>query len=940
MSFIPNSLSKALFVAALTLSFQATINAQNLSATLPNDPAVTTGKLANGLTYYIRNNHKPENKVELRLVVKAGSTLENEDQLGLAHFMEHMNFNGTKNFQKNDLVSYLQSIGVQFGADLNAYTSFDQTVYILPIPTDKPGNLEKGFQIIEDWAHNALLTDKDIDEERGVVLEESRLGKGADDRMSKRYFPKMAEGSIYGDRLPIGKDEILKNFKYNTIRSFYKDWYRPDLQAVVVVGDLDVATAKKMIEQHFAGIKNPAKERERTFSKPKPRTTPEAMVCTDKEASRTSLQIMFPSMEKRNGHTLADYRNFIKRSLIQSMFGHRLSDLVQSSNPPFPYAYAGVEGWMHGYESFALFTTFGGSGPEKAINAVTAEVIKARKFGFNESELEMARKEVMSSMEKTHNEMKTTESGNYVEEYIRAFLEGEDFPGTENEYKYHKDLLPGITVQELNNLFMGWVANMNTFSLITAPEKSDMKLPSEAELMDMVKKGFAQDIAKTEEKKVASSMMTTKPTAGIVTATTKEDGLDATTYTLSNGVKVTIRHTDFKSDEILMTGVKKGGTNAYGVVDRSNAHFATDLVESMGIGEFTPSDLEKVNAGKDIKFGTAMEETSVKVNGSSTIKDFESMLQLAYLTLTQPRKDEGLFNAYKEKQMMQLKFIMSNPQAAFFDTTIKTMYNNNPLARMVIPKQADYDNLNMDRAMEIYKNEIGCADGYHFFLVGNINAETALPLIETYLGSLPSKNTTPKVSDNGVRPYAGKKELKVHKGSDKKSMILAIYTGEVPFSEDLALKTSALSEVLNIKVIENMREKMGAIYGGGFNASLSKEPYGHYSIQLALPCGPENVDKLIAAAKEEIKNIKANGPEAKDVEKVKSQWREKHLTDVKENKYWAGKLEGVLFWGRDKNRMLKYQETVDKLTPAEIKQTANLLFDGKNEFISVLYPES
>ncbi len=238
MSFFSNSLRKALFVAALTVSFQATINAQDLSAKLPNDPAVTTGKLANGLTYYIRNNHKPENKVELRLVVKAGSTLENEDQLGLAHFMEHMNFNGTKNFQKNDLVSYLQSIGVQFGADLNAYTSFDQTVYILPIPTDKPGNLEKGFQIIEDWAHNALLTDKDIDEERGVVLEESRLGKGADDRMSKRYFPKMAEGSIYGDRLPIGKDEILKNFKYNTIRSFYKDWYRPDLQAVVVVGDL------------------------------------------------------------------------------------------------------------------------------------------------------------------------------------------------------------------------------------------------------------------------------------------------------------------------------------------------------------------------------------------------------------------------------------------------------------------------------------------------------------------------------------------------------------------------------------------------------------------------------------------------------------------------------------------------------------------------------
>ena len=939
MYLIHSLLQRAFLFAAIVCGIPALVIAQDLSSKLPRDPDVITGKLDNGLTYYIRHNKKPENKVELRLVVKAGSILENDAQQGLAHFMEHMNFNGTKNFEKNDLVSYLQSIGVQFGADLNAYTSFDQTVYILPIPTDKPGNIEKGFQIIEDWSHNALLTDKDIDEERGVVLEESRLGKGAEDRMRKKYFPMLAEGSLYADRLPIGKDTILKTFKYETIRNYYKDWYRPDLQAVVVVGDMDPATAKKMIVEHFGKLKNPGPERERKYLEVQPRKAPVAMVVTDKEATNSVLLITYPFMKKHDEVTVGDYKNDLVKELAQAMLNRRLSDLAQGDNPPFPFAGVGFEDLVHGYEAFNAYALFSNDGPEKALNALTGEMERARKFGFTAGELELAKKEMLSNIEKTYNERTTTDSKVYVEEYIRAFLTNEPFPGIANENDYYKKLLPGIGLSEVNELARKWMANTNTFSLVMAPDKSEIKLPDDKQLLAMTEKGFKQEMKKEEEKKIATSLMDSKPVAGKVVSQKKEEGFDATTYTLSNGIKVTIKATDFKSDEILMKGTKQGGSNSYGVGDRNNVHFATEVVDAMGTGAFSPADLEKVMAGKKVDVNEKINEINDEVTGNSTVKDFESLMQLTYLTIMQPRKDAGLFNAFKDKQKTMLAFMSSNPQAAFIDTSIKTLYNNNPLARMVIPKPADFDNIDLDRVMKIYKDEIGVADGYHFFIVGNIKPETAVPLIETYLGSIPSSGKAVAFKDNGVRPIKGTKNLKIHKGKEQKSLILAIYSGEIAYSEDLSLRTQALAEILNIKVIENLREKMGKIYGGGFRGNVSKEPYERYSIQLQLPCGPENVDTLLSAANIEIKNLKNNGPETKDLDKVKSQWHEKYVTDQKENSYWRDKMENVLFWGRDKNRALQSETYINKLTPADVQATAKELFNGKNEFISVLYPE-
>jgi zinc protease len=935
----PSFLSRRLVLAALLASGMPAM-AQDLKSTLPIDPQVVKGTLPNGLTYYIRPNKKPDNKVELRLAVKAGSILEDPDQLGLAHFMEHMNFNGLQHFEKNELVNYLQSIGVEFGADLNAYTGFDETVYILPIPTDNPGNLEKGFQIIEDWAHNALLTDKDINEERNVVLEESRMGKGAEDRMMKLYLPKYVSGSLYADRLPIGKDDILKGFKPDVIRRYYKDWYRPDLQAVMVVGDIDTATALKMIREHFGGLQNPPTSRKRDYIKATARTKAEAMVVSDKEAITANLQILFPLIEKKEDVTLADYRESIKRNLALSIVNRRLRELAQSPKPPFPYAAVGFEGWMHGAESFTASTVFSKDGVERPLNALTAELIRARDFGFTASELERAKAEVMAAMGKMYNERKTTASQQYIDEYVRNFLTGEAMPGLDNEFNYHKELVPGISLAEVSALPKTWMSTATTFSLITAPQKAELKLPTDAALLAMTQKGFAQKVSAPVEAAAITSILSKEPVPGKLSGQQEEEGLGATTYTFSNGVKVTLKTTDFKSDEILLTGTKKGGMSLYNAADKSSAQYAVPAAAAMGFGTLNPTQIEQAMSGKVATVKMSIGELEYTVEGGSSVKDFESMLQLLNLRMTSPRKDEELFDAFRMKQKQQLQFLGASPQVAFLDTAFKVLYKKNPLAPSPVPRASDFDALKLDRSQAIYKEGFGNAAGYHFYLVGNVQPDVALPLLEKYVASLPATGAAPAFKDNGVRPIDGVHKLDFKKGTEKQSLIISLFQGNAAYTEDFSMRTQAVAEVLNIKVIETLREKLGGIYSGGFQAEVDRDPYPHYQLVMYLPCGPENVDKLITAANEEIEKLKATPIDAKELDKVKNQWREKYRVEVKENRFWADKLESVLSWNKDKQHVLQYEKWIDGLTPAEVQQTAKTLFDGKNQFTAVLNPES
>ncbi len=930
-----------LLLAVIIATGPSMAQTTDLKAVLPVDAKVKIGKLDNGLTYYIRQNKKPEQKVELRLVLNAGSINEDDDQQGLAHMAEHMAFNGTTHFKKNDIVSFLQDIGVGFGNDLNAYTSFDETVYILPIPTDKPGNLEKGFQVLEDWAHNVTYLDDDIVSEKPIILEESRMGKGANDRMFKKIYPKLFEGSKYAKRLPIGQDSIIRGFKPDVIRRFYKDWYRPDLMAVIVVGDITPAKAEELIRKHFAGLTNPTAPRKREYADVPAYASSDAMVITDKEATSYTVSINYPAFKDAPSSTVGSYRDRLVKQMFVSLTNQRLQELTQQANPPFLFGSVSFGSYARGYDAFGAFAAAGTGDVNKALNAVVEEIERVKRFGFTAAELERAKKTMQANYERAWNNRDKTESDNYVDEYVNHFLQQEPIPGIDKEYEYVKTLVPGITLEEVNAVSKKFKDDKNRFVYVTGPEaKEGTKLPEGKELLAAIDAKEKAEIKPYEEKAVATNLLNSAPKAGKVVTKTKNAALGTTELKLSNGVTVTLKSTDFKNDQILMGASRPGGKNNYGLADKYNAEYAVQLVATMGVGEFSPTDLRKALAGKTVNVNPNFSAISEGVRGSSSVKDLESMFQLTYLYFTAPRKDTALFRSYIQRNKSQYANISANPQAVFIDTMYKTMFNNNPLAPITVPNSKFFDEVDLDRSLAIYKERFGDANGMNFAFVGSFKEEEIIPYIEKYIASLPA--TTKKFSfvDNKVRPVSGKQQLNVNKGKEEKSLILAFYSGEMPYSEEMDLKAQALSEVLNIRIIEELREKVQGIYGGGTFAGIEKYPYTNYSFVLQLPCGPEKVDTLLKAVRKEFADIAAKGPDTSYLNKVKTQWIEQNKVKKKENGTWLEALLDIKFKGDNPDRFVNAEKYIKSLTTKDIQQVAKIILDGKNQFYAVQMPEN
>lgn len=912
----------------------------NMESKLPVDAKVKIGKLDNGLTYYIRQNKKPEQKVELRLVLNAGSILEDDDQQGLAHMAEHMAFNGTTHFKKNDIVSFLQDIGVGFGNDLNAYTGFDETVYILPVPTDKPGNLEKGFQVLEDWAHNVTYLDDDIDGERAIILEESRMGKGANERIFRKIYPRLFEGSKYAKRLPIGVDSIIKNFPVNTIRRYYKEWYRPNLMAVVVVGDIEVAKAESMVKKHFAGLINPANPRKREYADVPPYTSSQAMIVTDKEATGYRVAINYPAFKQTSTVTVGDYRNDLIEQMFVSMLNERLQELTQKENPPFIYGAADFESYARGYESFNAMAAAGTGDIQKALHALAEEIERVKRFGFTAAELQRAKKTMQAQYESIYNNRAKTESADYVEEYMNNFLMQEPIPGIEKEFEYAKAMLPGVTLDEVNAVSKLIKDQNNLFVYMSGPEAKDsMALPADKDLLTIIDAKAKADIKPYEEKAVAAALLSKEPKAGKVLAITKNAILGTTDYKLSNGVTVTLKPTDFKNDQIIMGATRPGGKNSYGLADKFNAEYMTAATAAMGVGGFSPTDLGKVLAGKTVNVSPVFTTISDGFRGSSSVKDLATMLQLTYLHCTAPRGDTALFRAFVQRNKLQFAMIGANPQAAFVDTMYKTLFDNNPLAQILVPNSAYFDNVSYNRVLEIRKERFGDLSGMHFVFAGSFKESDIKPLIEKYIASLPATGKKFTITDNKVRPVSGKKTFVVNKGKEDKSLILAFYSGETPYSEDIELKAQALSEVLNIRIIEELREKIQGIYGGGTSADVAKYPYPSYNFVVQLPCGPEKVDTLVKAIKKEFSDMVAKGPDTTYLNKVKKQWLEQHKLNKKDNNYWVDRLLQYKLQGGNTDRFVHYEKYVKMLTPGDVQQAAKLMLVG-NEFLAIQMPEN
>ena len=924
-----------LFLLAATLTAHAAVD---LAKPIPVGPQVKVGKLPNGLTYYIQQNGKPVDKLELRLVVRAGSILEDQDQQGLAHFLEHMAFNGTRHYKKHELVSYLQSIGVQFGADLNAYTSFDETVYILPIPTERKENIDRALTVLQDWAQGVSLFDADIEAERGIVLEEARLGKGVSDRINKVLLPKIFNGSRYAERLPIGKEEVLRSFKPEALRRFYRDWYRPDLMAVVAVGDIDPVEMEKLIRERFSVLKNPKQPRKRFSTPISPRQQSEGLVITDAEANTNNLYIRYPVQPSRDDGTYGEFRRGMVETLFSLMLNMRMQELAQQADPPFVAGGSSMSRLVRGYKSYNSFAVLGKNGALPAIDALVQENERARKYGFTQSELERARKNVMRNVERAYAEREKTDSGAYAAEYIRNFLDAEPIPGVAHEYETMRELMPGISLEEMNRFARDKVPqDAPRLVVYTGSSKADA-LPTGTQLLAAVDSAEKAELAERKELAVADSIMDVPPKAGKIVSESKDEALGLTHLQLSNGVKVILKPTDFSNDQVLMNAARFGGQSLFGDEDILTGRYASTIVNSMGVNGHSPLELNKILAGKAAAVSFGMGSYTDNITGTAGSTDIEAMLQLVHLKFTKVRRDEDLYQSFIGKQRELARNAMARPESRFRDALLGTLFENHPRVPMT-PRPADFDKLSLERSLALYKERFGSARGLTFVFVGSFTPEAIKPLLETYLASLPTPDIPVAYRDVNMRPVKGVVKKEVYAGTEPKSIVSLAFTGPARYSEDEAMRFGAMLEVMNIRITEVLREKLGLIYGGRMNGSLDRIPYENYMVGATLPTGPDKVDKVIGALMDEIRQLKEKGPEPSALEKVKQGWLTNHAKALRENSYWISRIQDSLLQGTDLHELLRYEERVRSMTPADVKAAANRYFDTDNYVQLVLYPE-
>lgn len=916
-------------------------SAQDLkdSDLIPFDADVKTGKLSNGLTYYIRKNNKPENKVDLRLVINAGSILEDDDQRGLAHFMEHMCFNGTKRFPKNALVDYLQSIGVKFGQHLNAYTSFDETVYFLPIPSDSPEKVEKGFEIIEDWAFNTVLTPEEVDKERGVVLEEYRLGLGADDRMMKRFMPKMMYKSHYADRLPIGQKDILENFTHDKLKKFYKDWYRPDLMAVIVVGDIDVAEMEQKVKDHFSKYKNPKKERERKIYDVPNHEQTFVSVESDKEASFSQVRLIYKDYEEPKViKTVGDFKKYLEKGLFSIMLNNRLGELANSPNPPFTFGYTyHGQTWARTKEAYQSFAMTQEGQQLNALKVLVEESQRVKKYGFTEGELTRAKAEIMASLEKTFNDRDKTDSENFVSEYQSYFLEKEPTPGIAWTYNAAQKIVPTVTLNDVNGFVSQYIKDDNRVVIFTGPEKEGLKQPTEAEILAVLNMN-TDNITAYKDEAVASSLLRNEVKAGSVTKKESNAKLGTTTLFLSNGAKVTYKKTDFKNDEVLMNAVSFGGSNLYSNDELKKTQFADGALSEAGFSGLKLNDINRFMTGKIANVYPYIGGVTEGMNGNATPKDMEYMFQMVYAYFTDLNLDAESYEGYKKKQSAFYDNMASRPSFYFQQEFYGYLYKEDPRYFGMIPDAKAWQETDYQLAYNKYKERFANAGDFEFFFVGNVDDAKMEEFSAKYIASLPSTDKKEKAVDLGYRKIKGEHKKVVNKGADPKSNVTIMYYGDTQYSAKEALAMQALGEILTIKLVEELRENESGVYGVGARGSLSKVPYGSYSFSISFPCGPENAEKLTDSALRELQKIIDNGPQEKDLAKFKEGEILDYKKEIKENRYWLNSLSRAYTNSNNPEDILKLEEKVNALTAKEIQDVAKKYLT-KDKVIGMLMPE-
>ncbi|MCL1867610.1 MAG: insulinase family protein, partial [Paludibacter sp.] len=827
-----------------------------------------------------------------------------------------------------------------FGNDLNAYTSFDETIYILPVPLDKPENLKTGLKVIEDWAFNALLTDEQIDKERGVILEELRMGLGAGQRIRDKILPVILKDSRYAVRLPIGKEEIIKNCKYDVLRRFHRDWYRPDLMAVIVVGDINVNEIEGYIKENFSKYKNPANERPRTVYEVPDHAETLIAAATDKEMPQSIVSVDY----NQNGMTkvvatVADYNDKIIENLLFNIVNNRLNELVQSANPPFTYGgvyHNNVVRTKEGLSAYAVVT----EGKQlDAMNVLLTEIERA-KLGVGQSELDRAKTELLSAMEKSYNDREKTESSNYVQEYIRNFLEKEPIPGIAWEYNQYKTFLPSVTLNQVNDVLAKYVQDENRTVTMYGPDKEGANLPAQSAVLAIFDEVKNSDIEKYDDKVAIEQLVKNLPNAGSIVKTEKDDKLGTQTFTLSNGVKVVAKKTDFKNDEILFYAVRKGGSSLLNDADYLKTQWAFDVLGEAGLNGYSKNDLTKYLAGKQVNVELSIKPTYESLQGKSTPKDLPTLFELAYSYFTGLNYEPEIYLATVQRISAVYDNVTSMPNYYFINELNKFRMKNNPRFTNIVPMKEDWARTDFKLAYDFYKNKFANANDFVFYFVGNFDENTVKSLATKYLAALPGKGVAENFRDNGYRPVYSAADQIWKKGNDPKSMIQIIYSGELKkFDQTEAIQFDALAEVMQIKMIEILREELGGVYSAGIRQSIQPVPYPSYSMTLVIPCGPENVEKLKKSTFDIVKNVISNGPDQKDLDKYKEEAYNELRDDLKKNSTWMDFLIDYQLNDGDKYLILNKENLIKNVTVSQIQNVAKKYLRSDNRLIATLMPE-
>ncbi len=925
-------------ILVLSLLGYSAIAQTDLNSTIPIDPSIRTGQLKNGLRYFIKKNKKPENRAELRLVVNAGSILETDQQQGLAHFLEHLCFNGTKHFKKNELVNFLESAGVKFGAHLNAYTSFDETVYMLQLPTDKPDIFNKGFLVLEDWAHNVSFEPEEIEKERGVILEERRLGLGANERMREKWFPIILKDSRYAKRLPIGKKEVIEKCPHKVITDFYKTWYRPDLMAVIVVGDINVDEVEKKVKSHFNKLKPRKNPKERTVYDVPDNDEPLVAVATDKEATYTIVQLQYK--HKKNDPTkVSSYKGRLLSQLYNVMLNERIAEIAQNPDAPFLFANSHFGGyWVRSKAAYSSVAVPKENKINEALEVLLAENERVKQFGFTQSELDRAKKKVLISFERQAKEADKLKSRNLANEYVRYFLVKEPIPGIKKENEYAKEFVPQVTLSEMNKLAKKWITDKNMTLLVLVKEADGIKIPTTKELLDVVKASKNKKYTAYEEKVSSEPLMPKMPTAGKVVSKTTNKKFGFTTLNFSNKVKVILKPTDFKNDEILFTGFADGGNSLANDEDLLASKYMTAVINQSGFGNFDIVTLTKKLAGNTAHLRLTMGELVQGVSGSSSPKDFETLLQLNYQYFTNARKDDKAFKKFVSGMENQVKFLSASPELAFAKKLVATVSSNSPRA-FIFPEADKLKALKLDEVYKVYERAFKTASSYTFVIVGNIDVEKITPLLEKYIGSLPSSPAKRNWIDRDVKFPKGITKETVYRGKEDKSKVTLMFHGDFEWGEKNYWIAKTLMKALSIKLRESMREDQGGVYGVGASIRMNKLPKSEFTISIGWGCAPANVDKLIKTVFVEMDKIVKNGPTDVDINKAKETFINEREAQVKENNFWMSYIKSRNLFDDTYISLDEYKAVIKSITKKDVQKAAKKYFNQKHYVQVVLKPE-